>query len=52
MLKVSAPCRFIRIHHITEKFTLITTEQRDILLLYNDEFMTYMKVMMVPDSEK
>jgi hypothetical protein len=51
-VKVPAPCRFIRIYHVTEKFTLLNTEQRDILLLDNDEPMTYMKVMMVPNSKK
>jgi hypothetical protein len=36
----------------TEKFTLLTTEQRDILLFDNDEPMTYTKAMMGPDFEK
>jgi hypothetical protein len=36
----------------TEKFTLLTTEQREILLLDNDELMTYTEAMMGPDSEK
>jgi hypothetical protein len=31
---------------------LLTTKQRDVLLFYNDELMTYMEVMMRPDSEK
>jgi hypothetical protein len=30
------PCRSIRACHVTEKFTLLTTEQCDILLLDND----------------
>jgi hypothetical protein len=42
----------MRAHHITKKFTLLTTEQRDILLLDNDEPMTYRDAMMGPDSEK
>jgi hypothetical protein len=42
----------IRAHHATKKFTLLTTEQRDILLLDNDEPMIYTEAMMGPDSEK
>jgi hypothetical protein len=53
-LDVEAPtsCRSIRAHHATKKFTLLTTEQHDILLLDNDEPMTYTEAMMGPDSEK
>jgi hypothetical protein len=47
-----APCRSIRAHHATEKFTLLTMKQRDILLLDNDEPTTYTETMMGPDSEK
>jgi hypothetical protein len=47
-----APHRSIRACHTTKKFTLLTTEQHDILLLDNDEPMTYMEVMMGLDSEK
>jgi hypothetical protein len=36
----------------TEKFTLLTTDQRDILLLDNDKPMTYTEAMMGPDSKK
>jgi hypothetical protein len=36
----------------TKKFILLTTEQCNILLLDNDEPMTYMKAMMGPNSEK
>jgi hypothetical protein len=42
----------IRAHHATKKFTLLTTEQRDILLLDNDEPMIYTEAMMGPDFEK
>jgi hypothetical protein len=42
----------IRVRHTTEKFTLLTTKQHDILLLDNDESMTYMEAMMGPDSKK
>jgi hypothetical protein len=51
-VKAPAPRRSIRAHHTTKKFTLLTTVQRDILLLDNDEPMTYMEAMMGPDSEK
>jgi hypothetical protein len=51
-VKAPAPRRSIRAHHTTKKFTLLTTAQRDILLLDNDEPMTYMEAMMGPDSEK
>jgi hypothetical protein len=44
--------RSIRACRATKKFTLLTTEQRDILLLDNDEPMTYTEAMMGPDSEK
>jgi hypothetical protein len=51
-VEASALRRSIRACHATEKFTLLTTEQRDILLLDNDETMTYMEAMMGPDSKK
>jgi hypothetical protein len=51
-VEAPAPHRSIRACHATEKFTLLTTEQRDILVLDNDEPMTYMKAMMGPDSDK
>jgi hypothetical protein len=51
-VEAPAPHRSIRAHHTTEKFTLLTTEQCDILLLDNDESMTYMEAMMGPNSEK
>jgi hypothetical protein len=47
-----APHRSIRARRATEKSTLLTTEQRDILLLDNDEPMTYTEATMGPDSEK
>jgi hypothetical protein len=50
--EASAPRRSIRARCATEKFTLLTTEQRDILLLDNDEPMTYMEVMMGPNTTK
>jgi hypothetical protein len=42
----------MRTHRTTEKFTLLTTELCDILLLDNDEPMTYTEAMMGSDSEK
>jgi hypothetical protein len=42
----------MRSHRVTEKFTLLTTEKCDILLLDNDEPMTYTETMMGPDYEK
>jgi hypothetical protein len=51
-VKAPAPRRSIRACRATEKFTLLTTEQRDILLLDNDEPMTYTEAMMGPDSKK
>ena len=51
-VQAPAPRRSKRARRATEKFTLLTTEQRDILLLDNDEPMTYTEAMMGPDSEK
>jgi hypothetical protein len=51
-VETPAPRRYIRVHHTTEKFTLLTTEQRDILLLDNDEPMTYTEAMMGLNSKK
>jgi hypothetical protein len=51
-VEAPAPRRSIRAHHTTEKFTLLTTEQHDILLLDNDEPMSYTEAMIGPDSEK
>jgi hypothetical protein len=51
-VEAPAPRRSIRARRATEKFTLLTMEQRDILLLDNDEPITYMEAMMGPESEK
>jgi hypothetical protein len=51
-VEAPAPCRSIRARCTTEKFTLLTMEQRDILLLDNNEPITYIEAMMGPDSEK
>jgi hypothetical protein len=51
-VKAPAPRRSIKARRTTKKFTPLTTEQHDILLLDNDEPMTYMEAMMGPDSEK
>jgi hypothetical protein len=47
---VEAPIshRSLRARRAIEKFTLLTTEKHDILLLDNDELMTYMETMMDP----
>jgi hypothetical protein len=47
-----APHRSIRACRATKNFTLLTMDQCDILLLEINEPMTYMEVMMRPDSEK
>jgi hypothetical protein len=51
-VEAPAPHRSIRARRTTEKFTLLTTEQCDILLLDNDEPMTYTEGMMRLDYEK
>jgi hypothetical protein len=51
-VEVPAPRRSIRAHCANEKFTLLTMKQCDILLLDNDEPMTYTEAMMGPDSKK
>ena len=47
-----APRRSIRVRRAPEKFTLLTTEQRDVLLLDNDEPKTYTEAIMGSESEK
>jgi hypothetical protein len=49
---VEAPRRSTRARRTTEKLTLLTMDQHDILLLENDESMTYTEAMMGPDSKK
>jgi hypothetical protein len=51
-VEAPAPHRSIRARHVIEKFTLLTMEQYDVLLLDNDEPITYTEAMMGPDSEK
>jgi hypothetical protein len=51
-VEAPAPRRSIWARRATEKFTLLTTEQCDILLLDNDEPITYTEAMMGLDSEK
>jgi hypothetical protein len=51
-VEAPTPCRSIMARRATETFTLLTTEQCDILLFNNDEPMTYTEAMMRPDSEK
>ena len=47
-----APRRSVRARRAPEKFTLLTTEQCDVLLLDNDEPKTYTKAIIGPESEK
>jgi hypothetical protein len=42
----------IRAHRTTKKLKLLITEHHNILLLDNNEPMTYTEAMMRPDSEK
>jgi hypothetical protein len=51
-VEAPAPRKCIGAHHVTKNFTLLTTEQPDILLLDNDETITYTEAMMGPDSKK
>jgi hypothetical protein len=51
-VEAPTPRRSIRACHATKKFTLLITMQRDILLLDNDELMTYTEAMMGPNSKK
>ena len=46
------PQRSVRARRAPEKFTLLTTEQCDVLLLDNDEPKTYTEAIIGPDSEK
>ena len=48
----SAPWRSVRARRAPEKFTLLTTWQRNVLLLDNDEPKTYTKAIIGPESEK
>jgi len=52
VLEELAPRRSVRARRAPEKFTLLTTGQRDIFLLDNDEPKTYMEAITGPDSEK
>jgi hypothetical protein len=51
-VEASAPRRSIRACRATKMFTLLAKEQCDILLLDNDEPMTFMEAMMGPNSKK
>jgi hypothetical protein len=51
-IEAPAPRRSIKACHANEKFTLLTTKQRDVLLLDNNEPMTYTEAMMGLNSEK
>jgi hypothetical protein len=47
-----APRRSVRARRASEKFTLLTTGQRDVLLLDNNETKTYVEAIIGQDSEK
>ena len=51
---VEAPAlrRSIRAHRATDKLNLLITEERHVLLMENDEPLTYKEAMMGPDSDK
>jgi hypothetical protein len=46
------PQKSIRVRHAPKKYTLLTTRQRDILLLDNKEPNTYTEAVMGPESER
>ena len=50
VLEEPAPRRSVRARCAPEKFTVLTTEQRDILLLDNDEPKTYIEAIMGPGN--
>jgi hypothetical protein len=41
VVEAPAPCRSIREHHATDKLNLVITEELHILLMENDEPLTY-----------
>jgi hypothetical protein len=52
VVEAPAPHRFMRARRATDKLNLLITEERHILLMENDEPLTYTEAMMGPDSEK
>jgi hypothetical protein len=52
VIETPAPRRSERFSRAPERFMFLTTGQRDILLLDNDEPKTYSEAMVGPDSEK
>jgi hypothetical protein len=52
VVEAPAPRRSTRACRATDKLTLLTTGQRDILLMDNDEPITYTEAMMETDSDK
>ena len=50
VVEEQAPRRSVRARRAPEKFTLLTTEQRDVLLLDNDEPKTYTEAIMGPGN--
>jgi hypothetical protein len=52
VVEAPAPRRSIRARHATNKLNLLITEERHVLLMENDEPMTYTEAMKGPDSDK
>jgi hypothetical protein len=52
VVEAPAPRRSIRARRATDKLNLLITEERHVLLMENDEPMTYTEAMKGPDSDK
>jgi hypothetical protein len=52
VVEALAPRRSIRARRATDKLNLLITEERHVLLMENDEPLTYKEAMMGPDSDK
>ena len=52
VVEAPAPRRSIRARRATDKLNLLITEERHVLLMENDEPLTYKEAMMGPDSDK
>jgi hypothetical protein len=52
VVEAPAPRRFIRARRATDKLNLLITEEHHVLLMENDEPMTYTEAKKGPDSDK
>jgi hypothetical protein len=52
VVEAPVPRRSIRARRATDKLSLLITEERHILLMENDETMTYTEAIKGPDSDK